>query len=117
MLADLDDTLVIGELSLDGSLRHTTGVLPMIGLAQEQGLTRLAPVVDAAEAALVEGITITPVESLTDLVRHLTDESPIAPYVDGAEAPADESPETGIDLQHIRGQEHVKWGLEATAAS
>lgn len=40
LIADLDDALVIGELSLDGSLRHTAGVLPTIGLAQEQGLKR-----------------------------------------------------------------------------
>ena len=55
LAADLDDALVIGELSLGGSLRHMTGVLLMIGLAKEQRLQRaFVPAVDAAEAALVE---------------------------------------------------------------
>ncbi len=117
LAADLDDALVIGELSLDGSLRHTTGVLPMIGLAQEQGLKRaFVPAVDAAEAALVEGISVIPVEDLTSLVFHLTGEAPIAPFVYSGEPSSDDISDSGVDLQHIRGQEHVKRGLEVAAA-
>jgi len=49
-----DGTLVIGELSLDGIVRHTRGVLPMAALARSQGFRRIViPQIDAAEAALV----------------------------------------------------------------
>lgn len=117
LVADLDDALVIGELSLDGSLRHTTGVLPMIGLAHEQGLRRaFVPAVDVAEAALVEGISVFPVDDLASLVLHLTGEAPIAPFVYAEDQSSDDALESGVDLQHIRGQEHVKRGLEVAAA-
>ncbi|MDI3339319.1 MAG: YifB family Mg chelatase-like AAA ATPase [Sphaerobacter sp.] len=115
--ADLRDTLVIGELSLDGSLRHTTGVLPMVGVAQEHGLRRaFVPAVDAAEAALVSGVEVIPVATLADLVRHLTGEAPLAPFVDCATPAVEDGPDLGVDLAHIRGQEHVKRGLEVAAA-
>ena len=116
LFADLGDALVIGELSLDGSLRHTTGILPMVGLARERGLRRaFVPAIDAAEAALVEGIDVYPVESLASLVRHLTGEAPIAPF---APAPMhdDDEPDGATDFADIRGQEHVKRGLEVAAA-
>ena len=55
------DALFLGELSLDGSLRHTTGVLPMVSAAREQGFKSVyVPTVDAPEAALVEGIQVFP---------------------------------------------------------
>ena len=62
--ADLSDTLVIGELSLDGSLRHTQGILPMVSLGQELGFKRvIVPAQNASEAALVEGVDVLPAES------------------------------------------------------
>src|SRR5947209_9057881 len=54
--------LFLGELGLDGALRHTNGILPMVALARDRGLTTVfVPAVDAHEAALVEGVTIIPV--------------------------------------------------------
>ncbi|HET9017271.1 MAG TPA: YifB family Mg chelatase-like AAA ATPase [Thermomicrobiaceae bacterium] len=117
VIADVDDALVIGELSLDGGLRHTTGVLPMVGLARERGLRRaFVPAVDAAEAALIDEIAVIPVASLADLVRHLSGEAPIAPYRPASHDDGDEPVDASIDLQHVRGQEHVKRGLEVAAA-
>ena len=58
--------LFLGELSLDGRLRSTQGILPMVSLARERGLHDVyVPAADAAEAALVEGVTIYPVETLS----------------------------------------------------
>ncbi len=115
--ADLGDALVIGELSLDGGLRHTTGVLPMVGLAHERGLRRaFVPAVDAAEASLIAGIEVFPVATLADLIRHLTGQAPLAPYATAPSAPAEEAADGASDFQHIRGQEHVKRGLEVAAA-
>ncbi|NMD31897.1 MAG: magnesium chelatase, partial [Chloroflexi bacterium] len=62
---ELEGTLVLGELSLDGSVRHVRGVLPMAAVAAQQGFRRVfVPEVDAAEAALIPNIEVIPVSSL-----------------------------------------------------
>lgn len=72
---DLSNTVFLGELSLDGGLRHTTGVLAMVGLAKDRGIkTVYVPAEDAAEAALIDGITVLPVTTLRQLVLHLNDQ-------------------------------------------
>ena len=77
-----DDTLIAGELGLDGLVRHIPGVLSLALFAKEKGLVRMfVPEVDAAEAALVSGITIYPVKSLAQLVKHFTGVELIAPYI------------------------------------
>jgi len=117
LVADVTETLFLGELSLDGSLRHTQGILPMVALAKEKGLgTVFVPPSDAKEASLVEGARIIPAASLADLVSHFRGENPIPDY-----SPADlEDHEIQgwhvTDLAHIKGQEHAKRALEVAAA-
>ena len=116
VVANLDDAIVIGELSLDGTVRHTTGILPMVSLATQRGLKRaFVPVDDADEAALVEGIDVFPVDSLNGLLKHLNGSAPIPPY---RGVPLDERDVdiTTTDFSVIRGQEQVKRGLEIAAA-
>ena len=111
----LDDAMIVGELSLDGSLRHISGVLPMADLARREGFRRLyVPEVNAPEAALIPGIEVIPVSSLMALHRHLMGIEPIQPL---------EPPETVFipaegqtDFREIKGQEHVKRALEVAAA-
>src|SRR5438067_3647151 len=80
--------LFLGELSLDGAVRHTTGILPMVALARERGIaTVVVPAVNAAEAALIDRVEIIAVASLLDLILHLSGEQPIAPYTGAAAAP------------------------------
>ena len=111
----LEDALVVGELSLDGVLRHTPGIIAMVSLAATKAMRRaFVPHEDAAEAALVGGVDVLPVRTLADLVNHLTGEAPIAAY-DGS-APPDTGVFTGTDFAEVRGQEHVKRGLEVAAA-
>src|SRR6266571_2577023 len=56
---DFSKVLFLGELALDGTLRHTHGILPMVALAREQGLERVfVPAVDGAEASLIEGVEV-----------------------------------------------------------
>ncbi len=70
--ADVSRALVIGELSLDGVVHHTNGVLPMAVLAREKGFdTLFVPAADAPEAALVPDLTVYPIETLFALVMHL----------------------------------------------
>ena len=111
----LDDALVAGELSLDGVVRHVPGIISMISTAATKGLARaFVPPSDAAEAALVGDIEVIPVRTLADLVNHLTGDAPIGPHVPDATAP--DSLFTGVDFAEVKGQEHVKRGLEVAAA-
>ena len=116
--ADMAETLLLGELSLDGSLRHTHGILPMVALAQENGLaTVFVPATDAREASLVEGVRVIPVNSLAELAMHLHGEAIIPDYhPDGDQESAAPEGWAAIDLTHIKGQEHVKRALEVAAA-
>ena len=115
--ADLSTTLFLGELSLEGQVRHTDGVLPMVGIAHDHGFpTAVVPKGNAYEASLIEGIQVLPVESLRQLIGHLRGQEPITPSLPmQATAPA-RSPDSTIDLAHIRGQEHAKRALEVAAA-
>jgi magnesium chelatase family protein len=114
--ADLDSCLFLGELSLDGSVKHINGVLPMAHLARELGYKSVfVPQADAPEAALVEGIDVYPVDTLGHLVTHFRDYNPIEPYR-AALTMDDDLPEYAADLQDVKGQEHVKRALEVAAA-
>jgi magnesium chelatase family protein len=101
--ADLASALFLGELSLDGSVRHVNGVLPMAHLAREQGFKSLfVPQADAPEAALMEGINVYPVESLGRLAAHFRDYHPIEPYRAILDLNAD-PPTYAADFQDIKG--------------
>jgi magnesium chelatase family protein len=77
----LDDAVFVGELSLDGSLRHVRGVMSFAYMTRELGYSTLyVPECDAPEAALVDGIDIIPVPSLGHLVEHIFKLNPIPPY-------------------------------------
>lgn len=111
----LENSLVIGELSLDGSVRHVRGVLPMAAVARDQGMKRVfVPQSDAAEAALIPDLEVIPVASLSDLVAHLNHTCLIAPHP--PTNPGDISVEVATDFSEIKGQEHVKRALEVAAA-
>jgi len=115
---DASQMLFLGELSLDGSLRHTHGIISMVGLAKDKGIsTVFVPAADAREASLIEGVTIVPVSSLSQLVSHLRGVEPIPSYVaDKVIIEASEGLSSLTNLALIKGQEHVKRALEVAAA-
>lgn len=117
ILAELDDALVIGELGLDGTVRHVNGVLPMATMAQKAGYRRLfVPACDASEAALIEGIAVYPVVHFNEIIAHLSGREEIPRYENAAGFDADEEVIYPVDFQDIRGQEHAKRALEIACA-
>jgi magnesium chelatase family protein len=115
--ADLSSALVIGELSLDGAVRHTNGVLSMAMLAHERGImTLFVPASDAAEAALIPDLQVIPIESLFALYAHLEGMQPIPPFRQVIHIDSGEIGAYATDFCEIRGQEHVKRALEVAAA-
>ncbi len=99
----------LGELGLDGSVRHTHGVLPMVALASEQGFEAVfVPAEDAAEAALISNIKVMPVRTLGELAAHLRGDDPIRPYVRDGQPVSAPTQFAHTDMSEIKGQEHVK---------
>ncbi len=113
----VEDALFVGELSLDGSVRHVPGVLPIAAVAREAGLRRIfVPAADAPEAALVEGLEVIPVKDLGQLAVHLQGLREIPPYRPTWDPSDLSSPKYAADFADIKGQEHAKRALEVAAA-
>jgi magnesium chelatase family protein len=111
----VEDAVVVGELSLEGTVRHSRGVLPMAATAREHGFKRMfVPEADAAEAALIPELEIYPVSTLAGLHDHLARRQSIEPFILSQDDP--EPPLVPTDFAEIKGQEHVKRALEVAAA-
>jgi len=113
----LEGGLFIGELSLDGTARHTKGILPMTALARTHDFERVfVPAVDAEEAALLPELDVLPVASLGDLVGHLTGLKAIQPMSVDLKEAFDTDLAYAADFADIMGQEHVKRAMEVAVA-
>lgn len=114
---DLRDALLVGELALDGAVRHTNGILPVTIFAKKTGLKKIfLPASDAAEAALVQGIEIYPVNNLRQLVNHLLGVETICPYIRPNSWNSINDSRYELDMALIKGQEFVKRALEIAAS-
>jgi len=108
------DLVLLGELSLDGSIHGTRGVLPIAAAARREGLAGiLLPATNASEAAIVTGLDVFPVQSLCDAVATLNDPRPSS--VSAPSAPTPIAPEPP-DLADVRGQLLARRALEIASA-
>ncbi|OGH37301.1 MAG: magnesium chelatase [Candidatus Levybacteria bacterium RIFCSPLOWO2_01_FULL_36_10] len=115
--ADVSDALFLGELSLNGNLRHSKGVLPIALFAKEKGFKNIyIPEENVNEAAVVDTVNIYPVKNLKQLYFHLTNQKLIekkehVPYSEeGFEK------DSAFDMKDVKGQEFAKRALEIAAA-
>ncbi len=106
------DIALLGELSLDGHLRHANGVLPLVAMCRDAGIRAvIVPAEDVPEARLVDGIEVLGLKTLTQL------KDDPSTWGGPTEAPADGlAPMQVHDLSVVQGQEHVKRAIEVATA-
>ncbi len=116
MVAPAGDTMLAGELSLDGSLRPVRGALPIAVCARQEGVARLIlPAENAPEAAVVEGVRVFGLRHLAEVARLLNGEAsfPAAAPAAAVQAPPEDS---APDFADVKGQTAARRALEVAAA-
>ncbi len=118
MKGEMESYVLMGELSLDGTLQPVKGVLPIALRAREEGFKGvIVPVKNAREAAVVEGLDVYGMVNLADVVDFFNETRKFAPLrVDLNEIFNSEANRYEVDFSDVRGQENVKRALEVAAA-
>ncbi|NQT49553.1 YifB family Mg chelatase-like AAA ATPase [Candidatus Kuenenbacteria bacterium] len=117
LIAETNDCVFIGELALDGTTKHTTGILPAAIFAKQNGYKNLfIPAVNAPEASLISGINIFPVDNLKQVALHLQNSEKITPVDNKEPENLKHDYNFEVDMAHVQGQEQAKRALEIAAA-
>lgn len=114
----LDQYMIMGELSLDGSVCPIRGALPIALCARQEGFKGIiVPEENVREAAIVEGLEVYGVHNLREVLDFLNDPETLQPtHVDVQQLFANEQAQTDIDFADVRGQENVRRAMEVAAA-
>lgn len=116
-VGEYKDSLFVGELSLNGKLRHINGILPIAAFAAANNFKRIyLPADNAYEASLIKGLEIYPVETLEDLIKHFRSEKLIKIFKKSRSKEAKKQSDSEYDFAYISGQEQAKRALEIAAA-
>lgn len=114
---DLDDLVIVGEVSLDGTIRGVRGALPIAVAARDAKVKSLiVPVVNAREAAVVGNVQVLPVQSLMDLVHFINKGSGIEPAVHDPTVVLKREDIHHVDFKDVRGQHTAKRAMEVACA-
>ena len=117
LTADTDDYVFLGELSLDGSLRKTNGVLPILISAVKNGFKKfIIPKENENEASYINGAEIYPAQSVKEVIAHLDGSAPLIKVQEKAYAPDIKKHRYNVDMSLVKGQAIAKRAVE-TAVS
>lgn len=112
-----DNTVLFGELSLDGRVRPVNGALPMVISAKECGIRNvILPRQNAKEVACIEGMNILPVNNLTEVIMHIEGTKIIQPQKQITYEEICQENSVPMDMCQIRGQQAARRALEVAAA-
>ena len=115
--ADLKNTLFLGELSLDGSLRPVKGALSIAAMARQKGIQRMVlPLENASEAAVVEELKVYGLRSLLEALDFINETREFAPAKVDSAALLAQASQYSVDFRDVKGQLHAKRAIEVATA-
>lgn len=114
---NLEDIVIIGELSLDGKINKINGVLPICIESLKYGIQKvIVPKENAKEAAIVSELEVIGVSNLQEVIQYLNDELEIPREIIDLEEVLKNNKNTKLDFCEVKGQEAIKRALEIAAA-